>query len=487
MASDTALVVPWAGGGYFDRDRAARAFRVRWPITLRATTGGSRVTPDIRGPVTGGVRGCAFSLPEADLAAKGYIAEEYFFEGTATSYAPAPGAAFGEDGKWEAVADGGGDFRTRMLVVRPADPAAANGTAVVHWLNVTAGYEKGTADDEELLSGFVWVGVSAQQVGIDGPAPGTSRYAGRSLPEDPLKVWDPERYGSLVHPGDEFSYDMFTQAAQVIRSGAVTGGVAIERLVATGASQSGGRLTTYLNAVHPTVQVYDAFMPTITAAGGTLLQAVAADVPLFDTARRHIHGRHRDDLDVPVFVVNSEQEAVAFGPTRRADSDCYRFWEVTGTPHTLPQAPPPEPHREGRVDNLLSYRPVLSAAYGAMHRWLVEGMEPPRFPPIELGADGAIVRDEHGNGRGGVRLPELAAPIAEYHGRDDELSGPLMIYGWARPFPREELRTLYHSRGAYVDAYRRGVDDLAAAGGLRAAESSARYDEAEKVAANLDL
>jgi hypothetical protein len=122
-----------------------------------------------------------------------------------------------------------------------------------------------------------------------------------------------------------------------------------------------------------------------------------------------------------------------------------------------------------------------------MHRWLVEGIEPQRFAPIELGADGAIVRDEHGNGRGGVRLPELVAPIAEYHGRDDDRSGFLMIYGWARQFSRDELRTLYRSRDAYADAYRRGVDELVAAGGLRPAESSARYDEAAKIAANLDL
>ena len=445
----------------------------------------SHLTADVTGPVSGGTRGHAFSLPEVDLAACGYVAEEFFFEGTATSYAPAPGAEFGEDGKWDAVAEGSAQFRTRMLVIRPADPAAANGTAVVHWLNVTAGYEKGSADDEELLSGFVWVGVSAQKVGIEGRAPEAPPYAGRSLPGDPLKVWDPQRYGSLVHPGDEFSYDMFTQAGALIRSGA--GGIAVERLVATGASQSGGRLTTYLNAVHPIVQVYDAFMPTITAAGGTLLQAVPADVPLFDTARRHTYGRHRDDLDVPVFVVNSEQETAAFGPTRRVDSDRYRFWEVAGTPHTLPQLPPPQPHPEGRVDNLLSYRPVLSAAYGAMHRWLVEGIQPPRFEPIELDVKGAIVRDEYGNARRGIRLPELVAPIAEYHGRDEERSGLLMIYGWARPFSRDELKTLYLSREAYVDAYRRGVDDLVAAGGLRPAESSARYDEAERVAASLDL
>src|SRR5256885_10263476 len=212
------------------------------------------MTGVVSGPVTGGSRGQPFSLPDADLAARGYVAEEFFLEGVASSYAPAPGAVLGEDGRWDAVEDGSGAFRTRLLVVRPAGPARANGTAVVHWLNVTAGYEKGTADDDELLSGFVWVGVSAQQVGIEGRAPDAPQYAGRSLPGDPLKVWDPERYGSLVHPGDEFSYDMFSQAGAVVRSGAVTGGVAVDRVVATGPSQSGGRLTTYLNAVHPIAQ-----------------------------------------------------------------------------------------------------------------------------------------------------------------------------------------------------------------------------------------
>jgi hypothetical protein len=77
-------------------------------------------------------------MPEADLAARGYVAEEFFLAGTATSYLPAPGATLGEDGRWDAVEDGVAEFRTRILVVRPADPARCNATAVVHWLNVTA-------------------------------------------------------------------------------------------------------------------------------------------------------------------------------------------------------------------------------------------------------------------------------------------------------------------------------------------------------------
>ena len=439
----------------------------------------------VSGPITAGSKGRPFSLPEADLAARGYVAEEFFFEGTATSYAPAPGAEHGMDGRWDAVEDGTAEFRTRMLVVRPADPARCNGTAVVHWLNVTAGYEKGTADDEELLSGYVWVGVSAQKIGIDGFPPGAPTSPRRSLPEDPLKVWDPERYASLVHPGDEFSYDMFSQAGAVVGSGVVTGGIAVDRLVATGASQSGARLTTYLNAVHPLVSVYDAFMPTITIGSGTSLQGSPKHVAL-DTGS-WVPTLVRSDIDVPVMIVNSEFEVEMMASSRQADSDRFRFWEVAGAPHTQALAPPPEPHPEGTTDNELSHRPVLSAAYGAMHRWLVDDTQPPTFPTVELAADGSIVRDEHGNAVGGVRLPELAAPIAEYHGRAGDAPGMLMLYGWARPFPRDELRGLYASRNAYVDAYRRGTDEVVAAGGLRAEEVPARQDDAEKIAAGLDL
>ena len=186
-------------------------------------------------------------------------------------------------------------------------------------------------------------------------------------------------------------------------------------------------------------------------------------------------------------IVNSECEVEMMARSRQADTDTFRFWEVAGTPHTLPLVPLAEPRDGGRVDNLLSYRPVLSSAYRAMHAWLVDGTPPPTFPTVRVTGEGAIVRDEHGNALDGVRLPELVAPVAEYHGRDDDAPGLQMLYGWAHPFSRDELRGLYASRAAYVDAYRRGTDELAAAGGLRPEDVAARHDDAEKIAADLDL
>ena len=297
------------------------------------------MSTSITGPITGGSQGRPFSLPLADLATRGYVAEEYFLDGTACGYVPASDAPFTPDGRWDAVVRNRAEFRTRVLVVRPSDPAAANGTAIVHWLNVTAGYELGTADDDALLSGFVWVGVSAQKVGIDGFPPERPRYKGRQLPLPPLKEWDAERYASLVHPGDAFSFDIFSQAGVVVRSGAVTGDVAVDRVVATGASQSGSRLTTYINAIHPLVSVYDAFLLTITGGMGTNLQDPHR-TPRSSTPRAPRRARGlRDDIDEPVMMVNSEFEAPGIYPMRRADSERYRFWEVAGPAHTLPLVP----------------------------------------------------------------------------------------------------------------------------------------------------
>ncbi|NJO35269.1 MAG: hypothetical protein HC869_21435, partial [Rhodospirillales bacterium] len=43
------------------------------------------------------------------------------------------------DGHWAAEEAGQADFRTRMLVYRPKDPARFNGTVILNWNNVTAG------------------------------------------------------------------------------------------------------------------------------------------------------------------------------------------------------------------------------------------------------------------------------------------------------------------------------------------------------------
>ena len=207
--------------------------------------------PKIEGPVTGGngpfVGGVAAGLAEHD-----YTQTEYFLAGTAEAY------ELGSDGAAKPIDTA--DYRTRILVYRPADAARFNGTVVVEWLNVSGGVD-GCPDwtflhREMMRSGYAWVGVSAQLVGVHGGQAIMEAAGAMSLTEV-----DPERYGSLSHPGDTFSFDIYSQAGAVARGvdGTVLAELPVERVIAIGESQSAMRLTTYVNAVDPVAQVYDGF------------------------------------------------------------------------------------------------------------------------------------------------------------------------------------------------------------------------------------
>lgn len=201
----------------------------------------------VSGPITGGLGRPATAWISTDLTAQGYSEREYFLDGTATAYGM--DGAWASDGRWRAVETTSAAFRTRIVVRHPVDPRDFNGTVVVEWLNVSAQFDVDPVfiqGNEELLrGGYGYVAVSAQRVGLEA-----------------LKVGDPGRYSSLVHPGDSYSYDMFTQAGRVVVDDAsvLFPGLDIERVLATGESQSASRMVTYINAVHPRERVYDGFL-----------------------------------------------------------------------------------------------------------------------------------------------------------------------------------------------------------------------------------
>ena len=108
------------------------------------------------------------------------------------------------------------------------------------------------------------MGVSAQRIGIEGgpvavQAPGAELMgAGKGL-----RTFDADRYGALKHPGDAYSYDLYTQVGRALRApGAVNplDGLEVERFVAVGESQSAFALTTYVNGVQPLTEQFDAFL-----------------------------------------------------------------------------------------------------------------------------------------------------------------------------------------------------------------------------------
>jgi len=194
-----------------------------------------------------------------------YVVDEVLLEGVACAYAVPGGERPPVDGTWDVEVAGEAAYRTRLLVVRPGDDAHFNGTVLAQWQNVSSGAELG-GPPAEASTGYAWVGVSAQEIGLYGFPAGMTR---RAMPTAvPLIERDPARYGTLHHPGDQGSFDIFTQAGRALRGehdGAVDplGGLDVRRLVALGGSQSAMRLVAYLDAVHPRAGVYDGFVLSV--------------------------------------------------------------------------------------------------------------------------------------------------------------------------------------------------------------------------------
>ena len=147
-----------------------------------------------------------FFSPYADLADYGYVQEEFFIEGLASNYNTPTGAT-------GSILSSGHPYKTRIVVRRPVSPRDFNGTVLLEWQNVTAGYDLDAhwiSWKHFMRAGYVWVGVSAQRVGVQQPVTG-------------LKDWSPVRYGTLdVTVGgtitdDSLCYDIFSQAAQAMR------------------------------------------------------------------------------------------------------------------------------------------------------------------------------------------------------------------------------------------------------------------------------
>ncbi|NLV54485.1 MAG: hypothetical protein GXY13_02605, partial [Acidimicrobiales bacterium] len=203
-----------------------------------------------------------------DLAAAGWVEEEFTVEGTAVDYETADGEAPPTDGHWDLVPGDEADYRTRIVVRRPGDAADFDGTVVVEWLNVSAGADSSPdytyLVDELVRGGYAWVGVSVQSIGVEGGDVAVmtpvSEFAGAG---QGLKAIDAERYGDLTHPGDAFSYDIFTQVARALRTPGdvdALGGLEVERLLGVGESQSAFTLTSYIDGVQPLTGAFDGFL-----------------------------------------------------------------------------------------------------------------------------------------------------------------------------------------------------------------------------------
>jgi hypothetical protein len=484
-------VKPAKHQGYTAASTMVRRIRIALWLILFATVqaaaqGGPAPTPSVSPAVTGG-RGQPFAA--LTTQPPGYSEEERFLSGTATAYSKA--GRWDVDGVWAVTPSSTAPYTVRMLIRRPIDAKRFNGIVIVEWLNVTAQSE-GAADfmqmqEEIVREGYAWVGVGAQAVGVNAPRTG-------------LKAWDADRYASLSHPGDAFSYDIFSQAARAVRQprgdAAPLGGLQIQKVLATGRSQSAFRLVTYINAIHPTARLFDGYF---VHSRGSNAAGLSADGLLRDATDPIPAGaRIRADIDVPVFDLQTEGDMVALRShlTRQDAGPRYRRWELAGaahaeTPRWVVEEPPPLDRGQGcsAPVNAAPHHAFVKAGLRALAKWVREGVAPPQSPAIELSDPAApdpIVRDTFGNAKGGVRLPEVEAPTATIDGTRNDVAKPAagaqnfcFLFGRTVPFDREKLASLYPSHDAFVKRFTAAVDALEKTGYLLAPEA----EEARKAAA----
>jgi hypothetical protein len=420
-------------------------------------------TPTVTGPLASDVPGSAdhnypFFATDVVLSDYGYVEQEFFIDGTANVYsAPAPSGGIGNNAASATTAtivSSGHPYRSRLLVRRPTDPAKFNGVVVVEWFNVTNGYDTDVhwfyQKEFFLRAGYAWVGVSAQNAGLSNSPNG-------------IKLWSPLRYSTLnvtdsgKVTGDALGYDIFSQAAQAIKSvPVVMGGLPVQLELAIGQSQSAGRLGIYLNAVHVLDPIYNG---ALLASGGQII---------------------RSDLTIPVIKTFTETEfamsSVNEIPELQPDTNMMRSWPVAGASHSeqysllvraaillrdLNQqafdtcATP----ARSRVPN----RYVYNMAVNELVQWNLGGNQPwaaAHAPPMQVTSVSppSIARDSFGNGLGGIRLAEMNVPVAHDGGETCALGGTHV------PFDTATLNALYPTPTSYTSQVIQTTNAAIAAG-----------------------
>lgn len=445
--------------------------------------------------------GATWSKVPVPLARHGYVQDEYYARGEANVYEWVPATDYAVNVVRSA------EYTTRVLVTRPVDMERFSGRAVVEIINMSAGYDWqaiwASLWERVVANGDAFVGVTskpnvfAPMVRFD-PA----RYSCLSMPNPLPQVeqacgllprqrgYDPN-LSRLYENG--LVWDVISQIGAVLKSpdGSNPLGTPAERLYLAGESQSGEYLLRYFRWFHRRANtavgrpIFDGYL--CEDGGGSIYSIpplnqcgdVAVPLPP-DDPQRLIPGR-----GVPLIVLHSEWGFGARRPRghsalyqpvldepspRKPDADTaedrFAMWELAGASHgwtwqyDYGDAAIDDLVRAGLADTRADFNcgplqpeinlyMVEKAAYEWLDRWVTIGTAPPHADYLETSA-GEPVRDEVGNAVGGLRMPEIAVPIATYTGLF--APGPDGTDA-VRPFDRSLLGRRYDTHADYVDEF----------------------------------
>lgn len=449
--------------------------------------------PSVNGPlpVTDGSHpfsDMAHARVPLDLAALGYVEEEYLLVGEARVFEDSPDGARerGDSQPW----------CTRVIVRRPVDGPVKNVWLSV--LNASQGYD--IEDDWRRAWDYV-IGHGDTYAGI----------SSKPVQAASLRIFDPERYAALswggpvppITMGEDWNpfltipeceeglvWEMLAQTSAWLRSGSSLGPA--RRVYLMGQSQSGVYTNTFLTYFHDLLRVgggapaFDGYLPGVsTVYCKELNQSRKGTGQAIEAPGT---GRKKDafvprlvtpgDIDVPVITVSSEADTRLFAAAPEhfnlGDGPMRRHWHVERGPHSDARSrvipADDEVRRAGRAPrvmdqqflerlSVLPLEPVITGAMAAMVRWVEDGR--PAAPSIWFETDNdGFVRDEAGNLRGGVRLGLLEHPLADFFAGAPESA----VYGAMTLHSTDDVQARYADREAYKAACDRVDAELEDAG-----------------------
>ena len=264
-------------------------------------------------------------------------------------------------------------------------------------------------------------------------------------------------------------WDILTQVGNAVRdpqaAEQILGGAELTSLILMGQSQSGLYLNTYVNNFHDAVKASNGGQPLfdgyLTAAGNWMERSIRDGefqaVALEDNSLASVPGPDTPvDIDVPWLIVDSKptRRCPAGGNRGAAAGLPDRVWQVVGTGHTYSMSPVVPDNAElvkaGRPERVFPRSTPRSRwnrpssppqALVAPTRW--QHAAATRW--FERDASGALVRDDHGNVRGGLRYGMIELPIAEFS------AYPAWdMNGVANPITVEEFRQNWTDRADYL-------------------------------------
>lgn len=275
---------------------------------------------------------------------------------------------------------------------------------------------------------------------------------------------------------------------------------AVKHLIATGKSQSGRFLKSFLTHGFNRVDgkmLFEGMHVFVAAAGqlpimttGTGPESSSNAIPTWDN--KDLRGSVEDPTAIADVLANVEKRGETIpkmvfvnattdyyairssfgrtgssGTTEKALPPRARMYDIAGSAHAIvPKAPAECQHPQGRLD----WTPVSRALLLHLNAWVANDTPPPpsRLMPLEPAPDyampvpsylpGAVAlvpkRDADGNDVGGVRLPDLDVPLGTHAALNRPLKRACMLIGAWMPFTPAKLAERYGNRDAYVNRVR---------------------------------